>query len=706
MARVDLQCGCGHMFFVSDAQAKASAGVLCPACQHPVRVPAAALAKAKAAAPKKAPAAAPDADEDDGDVVLPPVAPAASPRTKLYVIGGAVGVVVLGLIVTLLIVLMSPSRDYEKEARLAEEARRKAFEEITSGTETRKPSPIGGMPVLPAKAAEPPKQARSTEFKPLPSSSPPAPASTPTAKPAEIASKAAPASLALGADVVGRVRSDVLGLHPFYLSLVLSPGEKARLDGIAASGRGIPDDADFIQAILTGGKLKAVRDEVALIAQTLPTLERESQENLPVDRITLVESGRVMNCKILEETGEIVKVQRTMSSGVGGQMPIRREAISRMEKGKGIGSDFATRWQSAHSGTIAAQVELLGWCKDNSLPGQARLVAYTILRADPSNTLARTEAGLPADPVKQSEDVAKGGVILYQGRNWKPKELRDKLTGDGFVVLDGKWYSKKEKMISVPGLFRYERQQDKPVNFSGLNLAHETETTFRQAQDVNSGQFVEQSDVKYLKRFYSPEMVIGRGGGYPSGFVPPTSTAELDIRVEIDTPATAPGTKMTGEVLMNIPVGGMILEAFVMTVAEVKAGGSITVFHVANPGAGEGSEKRTKLYNCDPKEGQSHAIPIELVRGATEVNLVAVIEQLAAYNHKTERRHARGAVYKGKFIQSPAVDILHYREIPDYKAMLFPSNSNTVEVFRLRCSIADPSPQLDKLFANNLEVLK
>src|SRR5262249_20141183 len=155
-------------------------------------------------------------------------------------------------------------------------------------------------------------------------------------------------------------------------------------------------------------------------------------ENLPVDKITLVESGRVMSCKILDEGTEVVKVQRTMSSGVGGQMPIRRDAISRIEKGKGIGTDFVARWDSAQKGTIANQGEVVSWCKENTLPGQANRVAFTTLRTAPPNTLARAEAGFPADPVKQSEDIAKGGLILYQGRNWKPKELRDKFTGDGF----------------------------------------------------------------------------------------------------------------------------------------------------------------------------------------------------------------------------------------------------------------------------------
>jgi hypothetical protein len=52
------------------------------------------------------------------------------------------------------------------------------------------------------------------------------------------------------------------------------------------------------------------------------------------------------------------------------------------------------------------------------------------------------------------------------------------------------------------------------------------------------------------------------------------------------------------------------------------------------------------------------------------------------------------------------VDIIHYRLIPEYKAVLFPSNSNTIEVFRLRAVVAEPAPQLTKLFSANPELLR
>lgn len=699
MARVDLKCGCGYKFFVGDAQIKA--GVDCPSCGSPVQVPGAAPVARKPASAKPAPPPPAEAEDVEEFDSLP--AAEGPSKNKLYIIGGVATVVVVALVAVVLLLVMRPKVDYAKQADLENDRRKRMFEDISSkpGPKTAAlpaPAPAPGLAPAP-KTTPDPKVPRSTEYKPMPAPPPPAvkqASSTPVPPtPGKVVA-------ALGPEVLGRIKAEVLSLHPFYLALVLSPGEKSRVDGLTVTEKGAPEDADFLQSILTSAKLKSVRDEISTIVQTLPTLERESDENLPVDKVTLTD-GRVLNCKILDEGADVVKVSRALSGGVGGQLPLRRDNITRIEKGKGIGTEFTAQWQTARKGSLAAMIELLMWCKSNNLAGQAKLVAFTILKGDPANPQARTEAGLPADPVKHSEDVARGGLIAYQGRNWQPKELRDKFLSDGYCLLESRWYSKKEKMVSVPGLFRYERQNDKPVLLGGLALSHDIETTYKMAQDSSSGQYLEVPETKLLRRFYSPAMTVALTSRIPGNITPPVSTAELDVRLHVDEGTPAAGQQMVGEVTIQVPLGVPILEASIITTAEVKAGGTITIYHVA--GSADGG-RRVKLYTCDPKEGQSHVIPPELIRGLNEVNLVAVIEQTAAYTAKVERRHVRPLVRVGKIIQSPAQDIIHHKQIPDYKAVLFPSNSNTIEVFRLKAALAEPMPHLDKLFASNLEVLK
>jgi hypothetical protein len=46
------------------------------------------------------------------------------------------------------------------------------------------------------------------------------------------------------------------------------------------------------------------------------------------------------------------------------------------------------------------------------------------------------------------------------------------------------------------------------------------------------------------------------------------------------------------------------------------------------------------------------------------------------------------------------------QRVPDYKAMLFPSDSKTREVFRLVAKVAEPMPVLDKIFEHCPAILR
>jgi hypothetical protein len=685
MARVDLKCPCGHSFFVSDAQIHPEGTVECPACGAGVNP----SAKAPAAKTPSRAAPTPFPGIEDASESKAPA------RKKLILIGGGVAAVIVIGVVILLVGSSSPKVDFEKQAALEVEKRKKAFEEVVSRS-----TPVA--PVPPPKSSvgtetSPVKPSTTSSVKPLAKDPQPKPTPDTSPKPSKTPSP-------LNPDFSAKIRTEVLPLHSFYMGLVLSPTEQARMDGLLSNGTSGPEDVDFLQAIVTGGKLKAVRDEIGMISQTIPTLERESQEGLPVDKVTL-NDGRVLNCRVIDEGPDIVKVSRSMTSGVGGQLPLRRDTITRIEKGKGVGADYAARWEAARKGSLASQVELLGWCKESGLPGQARLVAFSILRLDPSNSQARAEAGLPSDPVKNAEEVARGGVIVYQGRSWSPKELREKLQKDGYFLVDGQWYFKKERSFSVPGLFRYEKQADKPVLIGNNGMVcHDTETTYRSVQEPGTPNIVEQSEVRFLRRFYAPPMTIELAPTPPPGVTPPVTTFEQDVRMEYDKAAPAPGTVMKGEVPLFVSVGEPIFEASVMTTAEVKTGGSIVVYLITKSGEGE---KRTKLYTCDPRENQSHSIPPDLIRGATEVSLVAVIEGTAGYTQKIERRHVRNIFREGKRVVLPALDVVHTRMIPDYKAMLFPSPATGgTDVFRLKAVTGEPAASLNKLFAANPDALK
>jgi len=86
---------------------------------------------------------------------------------------------------------------------------------------------------------------------------------------------------------------------------------------------------------------------------------------------------------------------------------------------------------------------------------------------------------------------------------------------------------------------------------------------------------------------------------------------------------------------------------------------------------------------------------------------VAVIEGTAGYTQKVERRHVRDAFRDGKRVTLPALDVVHARLIPEYKAVLFPSTpTGSTDVFRLKATTGEPAASLNKLFEANLDALK
>ncbi len=337
-------------------------------------------------------------------------------------------------------------------------------------------------------------------------------------------------------------------------------------------------------------------------------------------------------------------------------------------------------------------------------------MACLILKTDPGFPEARAELGLPADPVKRAEEVAAaGGAIPYDGREYTPKELKEKLLREGNVLIDGQWHTKKDRMISLPGLFRQDKQADKALSIAitGAALTAETETTYKVVQDIATKSFVEQTDVKQVRRFYAVPMSVETMRGMPPTGVgmaiptaPVTAGPEIEIQNMWDFPTPAPNTPLVGEVAITVSTGQPIIEASVTAQAQVKSAGSITFFLV------EG-QNRAKLFQCAQKEDSSRKLP-DSVRGKTEVTLVAAFSSTATYTPKTERRRIKAPRKDGRMLIEKGIDVVHHRLIPDYQAVLFPSNSNTIEVFRFRAVVGEPAAGLNALFekAGALEILK
>ena len=89
------------------------------------------------------------------------------------------------------------------------------------------------------------------------------------------------------------------------------------------------------------------------------------------------------------------------------------------------------------------------------------------------------------------------------------------------------------------------------------------------------------------------------------------------------------------------------------------------------------------------------------------MQLVAEFSGTAKYEKKAaETKRARGSKKDSDRVIQKGLDITYNRLVPEYPALLFPSNNNTGEVFRLTATVAEPAHVLDKLFENAQAVLE
>ena len=496
----------------------------------------------------------------------------------------------------------------------------------------------------------------------------------------------------LPGDLLRAVREQVLGLPEFYRNLCLTPDERLRAEGLVGLGKGRPEDVAFLQSLAASPKVRFAREEWAWIAENRKRLEKEALDALPADEVKL-RDGRTIVGRIVEKSAELVRVERRPAGGVAGTVNVPRGEILAIGRGQGPGAEFRDRWEKARSGSAQDLLALMEWCKVKRLTLQARLVAFTLLSAQPEHPKAREEAELPPDPVRRAlEAIDQGGFISYENRTWTPRELRDRLLKDGYVLFDGAWYTRKDRLIAVPNLFAYEEASEKAVSISaenGAGIAHDADIVWRSSPDPQTGQVRYATDLQIKRRFYTIPLVVTTQRDMLRSEIGPAR----EVWYDVDRAKTSPGTELYGEVLLSIPLEEVILEGSVQAVAEVKDGASIAMC-LLHQG------RRVKLYTATSRDESYHRLP-DLVRGMRALDFVAEIRMRAAYVKKVERRPIQKLRRDPQgTVQGKDVEVVHERLVPDYAAVLFPSTPRGGDVFRLRLVVGVPAEGLTALFRN------
>jgi hypothetical protein len=206
-------------------------------------------------------------------------------------LAGGLGVLILGIAALVMLIRNSSENPYEKQVEAAERRKPPAPQRLVDEIPPPKPAPPPATKEVP-----PPREVPA----PVAVAAPP-PSPSPPRNP-------------VPPELLRRLKDEILALPPFYQGLLLDPALRARCEALAGGAAGTEADAVQIAALLGGPRLKAVRDDRAKIEEGLTASEEEAGKGLPVDRITM-ENGTFLHCRILEESADVVTVERRMPGG-------------------------------------------------------------------------------------------------------------------------------------------------------------------------------------------------------------------------------------------------------------------------------------------------------------------------------------------------------------------------------------------------------
>jgi hypothetical protein len=520
----------------------------------------------------------------------------------------------------------------------------------------------------------------------------PTPPKTTDTKPPDQDPLATPKGDAIPMEIIVRVKARVFTLPPYYLDRVMTPADRVRASTLVeAGGKGTSTDAAWLHELSNAPLVDAAHAEVKLIANALPELEQNAFTDLPPDKLFL-NDGRTIECQIMEDTATEVRIERRIAGGTS-KMTFPRDQVREVGKGKGIRGEAEQRLQKARAGGSMEMSSFAAWCKEQNLGGLKALACHLVLKADPGNAFARSELALPefGAAAKTTDPVAEGPMVTWNEKQWPARQLKERLIKDGYVVINGLWHARKDKILSIPGLPKYERQEKRQLEFSG-ELASNYTISYKPKYEPTSKSWSEEEVRTSTLRFVAPLMQVNTSESTKVG-------VEKDLITKKDEGVPKDGKAMTSEVMIPIHSDLPIIEAKIRAVIEVDNGQVICTVTTA---AG-----RQEVFRAASKEDRTHKLP-DSVRGATDITIALSVTTVADYETKTDRRKIAPLKKDGGRVIQKEVEVMHERMIPRYGVRIFPSTSNTMEVFRATLVVGEPSIGLNKAFeaAGAMDVLR
>lgn len=187
-------------------------------------------------------------------------------------------------------------------------------------------------------------------------------------------------------DLLKEIQTRFEALPPGYLAYLL-PVDRKHLEDLQKTRKGTPEDIEWLKRFIAKETLPSFQREADLVRSKLLSLEPKLKEGVATD-VLIWKSGSRLECQIVEETPEAVKVR---APGISTTIP--RSQIQKIEKGKGVETEFPGKYAEAR-GNAEKLDGLLAWCTEKKLRVEKEYVAYQLLTLNAAHEKARAAVGL------------------------------------------------------------------------------------------------------------------------------------------------------------------------------------------------------------------------------------------------------------------------------------------------------------------------
>jgi hypothetical protein len=380
---------------------------------------------------------------------------------------------------------------------------------------------------------------------------------------------AAPGYVRISNEFALEIQKQVLALPPEQLTEF----DRKQIEGIL--GRGEATDEEYAMLVR---KLSGAAADAGKTPGSSETFERQIARlqallpKAPVPEAILLKDGRRFTGKLLAETPEAVSVRTVV-----GDITVAKDDVQAIVTANDLRAEFLSKF-SAGEKYADALPPLLVWTRENDMPVHRELVAYTILRRNPSEPFARGAAGyVQMDGAWTLKTSIAAGAPIPERKATTREEIRRELESMGFVLRGTRWFS---KVPWATGLDSLQKGGPVKIAHNGTQVYdwHEGDTPFYR-RDEKMKKFTGPTDLKFI--------------------APIQANGSVTILVE------APG-----EILeCSVRASGAVLED--------KSGGRIECFLTAENGRSE------VLYDISSKVDSAFHDATLYVRGKTKFTVTA-----------------------------------------------------------------------------------